>query len=354
MEQLNQEKEKFFDILLNAIIAIYDLNGEKITYSTLNIKYVKSKKSKVYSWILFIDDIPCTSYKRNYKVTYKCRCGSINTILLQKFLYKTKLSCNNCSQLKKFGGIGNNNPNRPKIIQHKTIKNFNDESEQFKTSYFQNHLTINEFQLWLPKIIQINDIILNKEIRDKIQYLPHELCNNQFKYTDMILINNQKISIKTIYLKCDICGKIHKVHTNNIKNKNINYIKCTQCALTNHTFPIQKYKNTNLTYQSSIEKKFLDICFKYNIIVENGLIIPYEWENKIHNYNTDFYLPTYKTIIELKSNNIFYRQQKESGKIDAKNSAAIQYANLHNMLFRFLFDNEIEHFLNTLLTNEIV
>lgn len=349
-ESFNQEKKEFFDILLNSIIKIEDTDGNKILYSNLDVKYIKSKRSKVYSWILFIDDIPCTSKKRNYKITYQCRCGSIHTILLRKFLQKTKFRCQHCLQDKNFGGIGSNNPNRQvKQVKERKPKNFQLESNTFKNNYFEKHLTLDEFNKWIYKIYQINDIVITNDIRNKIIYIPYYPCNNQSKYTDVISLDGKIISIKTIYLKCDICGKIHKVHTNNIKNKNIAYVKCQQCALSNTTFPIRKYLDTNLTYQSSVEKQFLDICFEHNINVKNGLKIPYIWNNKIHNYISDFYLQDYNFIIEIKSNNIFYRQQKASGKLDAKNLGAEIYAKNNNMKFVFLFDNMINDFFDTLL-----
>lgn len=350
VESLDQEKKEFFENLLNTIIKIDDLDGNQITFKTLCVKRVKLRSSITFSNLLFIDDKPCSSKKRSYKITYKCICGNISTILLQKFLQKSKISCSKCCQLKEYGGIGHNNPNRPhKQCVCPKILNFNNESNEFKNLYFQKHLTPDEFYNWLPKIYQINDFVLTNKIRNEIIFLPHEQCNNQSKYTNMISLNNKKYSIKEIYIKCDICGNIQRIHIINLRNKNYNYLKCKQCALTNTSFPIQKYLNTNLTFQSSIEKEFLDLCFQNNIKVENGLKIPYYWNNKNHKYISDFYLPTYKIIIELKSNTIFYKQQKASGKQDAKNAAAEEYAKNNNMKFIFLFDNQIKEFFNNLL-----
>ena len=96
--------------------------------------------------------------------------------------------------------------------------------------------------------------------------------------------------------------------------------------MVNTTYPIRKYKNTNITYQSGIEKEFLDFCFNNGIKVENGKEISYQFNGKMKTYITDFYLPKIKYIIELKSKNKFYRDDLKSGKIEAKNSAANTYA----------------------------
>jgi len=62
---------------------------------------------------------------------------------------------------------------------------------------------------------------------------------------------------------------------------------------------IQKYKNTNLYYQSSYELDFLDKYFE-KIEIENAFPIKYNYGiNRI--YYPDFYLPEYNLIVEIKS-----------------------------------------------------
>ena len=60
-------------------------------------------------------------------------------------------------------------------------------------------------------------------------------------------------------------------------------------------------------------------------------------------------MPEYKLIIELKSENQYYRADLKSGKINAKNKAAIEYAKEHGMNFVFLFNYTVEDFWKQLL-----
>ena len=45
--------------------------------------------------------------------------------------------------------------------------------------------------------------------------------------------------------------------------------------LTNHRYKIKLYDDSGLTYQSNLEKQFIDKCKCNNIIIVNGLTLPY-------------------------------------------------------------------------------
>ena len=63
---------------------------------------------------------------------------------------------------------------------------------------------------------------------------------------------------------------------------------------------VHMYNDTNLHYQSSYEKDFLDKY--YNIFdIKNGFPIIYELDNKAKTYYPDFYLSEFNLIIEIKS-----------------------------------------------------
>jgi hypothetical protein len=71
------------------------------------------------------------------------------------------------------------------------------------------------------------------------------------------------------------------------------------------TYKIKTYRNTKLFYQGSYELDFLE-NFESKIHIKNGLSFDYFSKNKNHKYFSDFYLPEFNLIIEIKSSFTFY------------------------------------------------
>lgn len=344
--------KEIFDLLIKHILKIYDENDVEITYKTLSYKIEKRKYSITESLIFYIDNIALTVKQyRKYKVLYKCRCNRENKILLVKYMSKPQLFCIHCCQDRSFDNyIIANEKGKQKNVYHKIQYNFSDMSEDFKKKYFNIHLTQDEFKKYINYFYKINNtIIVDKQ---NIIYYVAEPVNNQYKFTAKISFDNGKTkeTIKDVYLKCSICQKIFKIHIQNIRNKDLGNILCKSCGFTNISYPIRLYENTTLTYQSGIEKDFIEKCLQNNIKIINGIEIAYKFNNKIRTYITDFYLPEYNYIVELKSKNQFYRDDLKTGKLKAKNDAAILFSKQNNMTFKFVFDQEINNFINQLLS----
>ena len=97
-----------------------------------------------------------------------------------------------------------------------------------------------------------------------------------------------------------------------------------------------KQINENLHYQNKSELSFINWCQTNNIEVWDGPSIPYFLDGKKHIYHIDF--ETDVEIIEIKGNHHWYKEDLESGKIEAKNRAAEEYAKKLNKKFKFLLD----------------
>lgn len=346
---------EFFDLLIEHILKLYDENNEEIKFNKITYKFEKRKFSSVTSLVIYVDNISLTVKQyRSYFILYKCRCGREHKILLQKYFLKTKLHCINCCQDRYFDDyVIANYKGKVKKNKQVILKPFDEYDNEFKENYKRNHLSSEEFKKYLPYIYKINNHLITKDILNNIIYYYTEHTNNQFKFTSKISFDNgiTKETIKYIFLKCNTCGRIFKIHTNNIRLQDLSNIQCRKCKLVNTTYPIRKYENTNITYQSGIEKVFIDFCISNNIKIENGKEITYNFDNKVRTYITDFYLPQFKYIIELKAKNKFYRDDLKSGKIEAKNNACIDYCNKNNLYFKFVFDYELNEF-NQKLLNE--
>lgn len=350
----NYNKE-FFDLLLTHIEKVIDENGNDIKYNKLSFKYEKRKYSSVKSIVLYIDDKPCTTYNmKQYKIQYLCRCKRHIIILLQKYIKKSSLNCMHCLQDRSFKEHVETKPyslkNGERTKEYKKILAFDDMSQEFKDNYINTHIPEKIFFEYLPIIYRLNNVILTDEIRKNIKYKFADYINNQAKFCTKISLDNGKTfsSIKDIAFKCSICNKIFKIHFDNIQKQNINHIVCRTCNFVNHTYKIKLYDNTLLTYQSLLEKDFIDKCYKNNIKILNGFKIPYIFNNKEHTYISDFYLPDFKYIVEIKSNNHFYRNDLKIGKIKAKNKAAKLFAKQNNLHFHFVLDNN-DNFIKQLL-----
>lgn len=115
-------------------------------------------------------------------------------------------------------------------------------------------------------------------------------------------------------------------------------------------FNSQKYMDTNLYYQSSYEKHFLDLCKEIRIIekVKNGNVYEYLADDKHHGHRllTDFSLENVE--IEIKSNWIL---QKQGGKetIDAKRRA-VEFL---GKKYIFILEKNYSEFLLYIINNEI-
>jgi hypothetical protein len=153
------------------------------------------------------------------------------------------------------------------------------------------------------------------EYKDRIK----KTCLNKYGVENVFQLNDVKDKIKNTCLKKygvdnpsksnDI--KIKKEKTclinNNVKspyqNKDI-FNKSLKSGL-----KIKTYENSELYYQGSYEKDFLDRYYN-KVIIKNGLSIKYQNNNSEKYYHTDFYLPDYDLIIEIKST-YWYNKCKE-------------------------------------------
>ena len=75
----------------------------------------------------------------------------------------------------------------------------------------------------------------------------------------------------------------------------------------------------------------------------------YTYKNKNHIYIIDFKLPDLKYNIEIKDNHVWHKNQVESGKWQAKVDSANQYSKEIGFVYKVLFPDDIESFVEDLL-----
>jgi len=178
-----------------------------------------------------------------------------------------------------------------------------------------------------------NNNVKNKIKKTKLLKYNDECYNNRNKYKNTILeiygVDNpmkddgvKKKLLKTIIAKY---GVNHHMHIPEIVNK-----------VFKNGLKIKNYKNTNLYYQGSYEYDFLEKY--YNIInIERGKSIKYMYNNNLHIYYPDFYLPELNLIVEIKSTK-WYNEHLEKN-IEKKKATIKSGYN-----FLFIIDKEYNTF----------
>ena len=91
-------------------------------------------------------------------------------------------------------------------------------------------------------------------------------------------------------------------------------------------YKIKKYKETELYYQGSYEKDFLDLCEKIGILdkVERGFSIKYDFDGGKLIYFPDFFIKEMNTIIEIKSD-YWYKIHEEKNIVKEKTCKDLGY-----------------------------
>lgn len=343
--------ESDFKLFEDAIINVYDSKGKEIKFEKLEIKNYCSKYSSSHNVrpSLFVDGVFISTKKT--RVTYKCSCGEINTILLYKYLLKDRLKCHSCredEEKRKWHGDvirkihrGERYISRKKIYRRKY--DFDSESEEFKENFYKSNLTMDEFNEIVPFIYSVYGL---KLFGSNYTFLEHENGQNAKKYRQMIIIDGKKVPFKEIVLKCPLCGKLFSISIpikNRAKNKNF---LCKGCCFNNKIFAYKRFHE--VLYQSNFELEFIKRCEENNIRITNGEEIEYTFKGSTHIYKIDFALPDYHYQVELKDNHIWHKEQIKSGKWEQKENAALKFCGENDMKYFLLFPDDIEKFFENL------
>jgi len=204
-------------------------------------------------------------------------------------------------------------PLQNKVIKEKWIKT---NLKKYNTKYpFQNE-TIKE-KISFTKLNRYNDENYNN--REKYK----DTCTELYGFDNPM--KNEIIKDKFYKIFYEKYGERHPMHVPDIVNKMIK-----------SGLKINKFRDTDLYYQSTYEKDFLDKYYDI-ITIERGSAIRYFFEKKEHIYYPDFYIEELNLIVEIKSLN-WYNVHKN--KNDAKREQCIS----NGFNFMFIIDKNYEIF----------
>lgn len=230
---------------------------------------------------------------------------------------------------------------------HKEKQAFENMPNWWKDDYWKTHFTEDEF--W--KNIEIFGVttISGFNVNEIETYIPYFPCTNSMQYTSKIQVAGKLYAITDVKCICKKCGKQFSFHWSKQelktrKTKNI-CRNCIEYYLTNEVWQVQEYvncKGNKITYQSGVEKDFIDFCNENNIEIIDGPVIPYFWNGKNRSYHVDFFIPKLGKMIEIKSMHKFQLEDIASGKFQAKCDAANkEVANEKFMSFEVIYDYDM-------------
>jgi hypothetical protein len=108
------------------------------------------------------------------------------------------------------------------------------------------------------------------------------------------------------------------------------------------SYKILKHDNIELLYQGTYELDFINYCILNSISIERGPTIDYSLNFKSRKYHSDFYLPYYNLICEVKSSWTYMKDKDE-------NLAKEEYSKKSGYNFLFIMDkkySELKEYLN--------
>ena len=212
------------------------------------------------------------------------------------------------------------------------------EDDHFKASYFLKHLTTDEFTRIRMKLKSVGQ----GKITDLSmwEYFPYYRIWNQTKYTPILILSQKSQIEKPTYVQwvCDECDQ-EFINRDLEIQKNRLRILCADCGLCNRTFKVRSMITLwgKVRFQSIQEKRWIEWCVDNNIPIENGPRISYSFSGKDHIYNVDFQIPSVKTLVEIKDNHVWHKQQIASGKWSKKEEAAQKWCADHGWRYDMVF-----------------
>lgn len=326
--------------IVNNISSI-TLDSHKVKIDKLQLEFSTNKYSakKNSIWHLILNN-KNLSKKDKFYFKYKCvSCSAehlVATTQMLRKINKGSVQCNFCKNsdetkclvhsifMKTFTPepiVEIKSPPSFLEIKNDSINKFENLDDDFKSNYFSFHLTDDDYKR-ISKNIKSFQNGKYTDIND-IEYWSVYNSMNQMNYTSIMYSKKDNILFKPHQpiLICDNCGNDWRAKSIE-RFKNCFKIMCKDCIFVSKTFKIRKFNNINnelILYQSKLELKFINWCNNNNILVKNGPKVPYNFLNKDRTYKVDFVIGS--TLIEVKDNHIWHKNDVKSGKWAAKELA---------------------------------
>lgn len=216
----------------------------------------------------------------------KCSKEKKNKTMKEKYGFEHALQCKEFKKKCQETWLDNYGVNHP-------MKDENVRNSQHKTMldlYGTEHALCNEDILnkMLNKQLEKYGMLFFKS--DEFKEKNEITCLEKYNVKSILL--NEDIKLKRDNTMLEKYGVLYSGQNKEILEKILKSSK-----------KINKYKDTELYYQGSYEKDFLEFCENLNILdkIKRGFTIKYEMEGEILIYFPDFFIEEINLIVEIKS-----------------------------------------------------
>jgi hypothetical protein len=214
----------------------------------------------------------------------------------------------------------------PRERYDRTWNEFKELDTDEQDAYFSYHLRIDEFERIRPHWVSLSNGRIQGDAIKRLEYWPVWPSSNQEKYTCVLYDSSRDVieRVNQPQFRCEQCSDVFTVK-NFHSLKNQYKVFCKDCKFCRNIFKkrsVPTISGTHVIVQSNLEKKFVDWCNQSSIALKNGPVIQYEWDRKVHKYHVDFELPDLSILIEIKDDHVWHKTQLQTGKWQAKESAA--------------------------------
>lgn len=304
----------------------YEFNiGDQVKVNVIHLS--KSSRSLVFvqcDICGFNKSMKYSMYLKNIKKYgfYTCsgKCSSIKykKTCLEKFGAETPLQNDEIKgKLKKYF-LMKYGVNHPSMINEFEIKKQQTNLEKYGVRQ-QMQISENLDKVRKTKLERYGDENFNnfeKSFQTKLEKYGDGNFNNKEKYKNTCLLKygvDHNMKCKELFIK------------NQISRYRVSYID-------------------GIRYQSSYELDFIQKCQHLNLIIEEGPTISYLFEGIDRKYHSDFYLPNFNLICEIKSEYIYNKEVKIN---EIKKESSIKSG--YN--FIFIIDKDYSNFIKIIENN---